>query len=678
MNFDIRQGNALDRLREIPDCSVNCCVTSPPYFGLRDYGTAQWEGGAADCDHKQGRDGAGRADGVVDDRGQRNRDGVGSMGGDCRKCGARRVDDQIGLEPAPEAYITRLVEVFREVRRVLRDDGTCWINIGDSYAANGSNQVPQTKTHIGSGFAGSNRNGQTGCKPKDLIGIPWSLAFALRADGWYLRQDIIWCLSGGTWVYARTQKGDMPMTIKDLSRLKPDTVKLWNGTHWTPLLGMSKSKRDGTEIEIVLRSGERISCTLNHKFPTERGLIEAAHLRLGDVLETTRLPEPEPIRFPSHIEEDAAWFAGLYIAEGSRSQDTIQISGHAKEEYRWERVKRIAESYGGSATRTVHGNSMDIRVYSKILNAVLDELVTGRTARDKGFAPVVWRYSNKFIDSMTRGYLSGDGHWDGKNLRWRLGFTRNYNLERDLRTACARLGWFCVLKLAHATYKGSKRPIFRGEIRFHRGGHHNEKPLSQVVEIRKARCRDVYDLGVADQPHTFALASGVLSHNSKPNPIPESVKDRCTKAHEYIFLLSKAARYWYDADAIAEPCNGFNGSTFTQGKTATARQGLAPIGQGERTEPTERNRRTVWSIASLPTPEAHFATYPIELPELCLKAGCPIDGIVLDPFSGAGTTGLACLKNGRNYIGIELNSAYIEIAHQRARKYYPLLIEVTV
>src|ERR1039458_5219125 len=123
--------------RHIPlaDGCVQTCVSSPPYWGLRDYGTARWDGGDADCDHRQGRPGAGRADGIVDDRMQRNRDGAGAMGGDCGKCGSRRIDAQIGLEATPEEYVATMVGVFREVKRVLRDDGTVWLNLGDSYAA---------------------------------------------------------------------------------------------------------------------------------------------------------------------------------------------------------------------------------------------------------------------------------------------------------------------------------------------------------------------------------------------------------------------------------------------------------------------------------------------------------------------------------------------------------------
>ena len=132
-------GESRDVLKTLPENSIHCCVTSPPYYNLRDYG----------------------------------------------------VDGQIGIEKDPEEYIKALVEVFREVKRVLRPDGTLWVNIADTYAANRTYQVHDrwgTKGHTRS-------NGSkvpAGCKPKDMIGIPWMLAFALRADGWYLRQDIIW------------------------------------------------------------------------------------------------------------------------------------------------------------------------------------------------------------------------------------------------------------------------------------------------------------------------------------------------------------------------------------------------------------------------------------------------------------------------------------------------------
>ncbi len=137
-------GDVLECLRALPDESVHCIMTSPPYWGLRDYGIA----------------------------------------------------GQIGLEPTPEAYVVHMVEVFREARRVLRADGTCWVNLGDSYCstAPGTRNAPQPKGSPESPEQWANQRPQTppGLKPKDLVGIPWRVAFALQADGWYLRSDIIW------------------------------------------------------------------------------------------------------------------------------------------------------------------------------------------------------------------------------------------------------------------------------------------------------------------------------------------------------------------------------------------------------------------------------------------------------------------------------------------------------
>lgn len=337
MGADIRIGDSRSLLLDIPDGSVHCCVTSPPYFGLRDYG----------C--------------------------VGQM----------------GLEETPDQFIAEMVSLFREIRRALRDDGTLWLNIGDSYASIGGGYndegsrgkasviSPKTQRAV---LKGRNRNGHEGIKQKDLIGIPWMLAFALRADGWYLRQDIIW---------------------------------------------------------------------------------------------------------------------------------------------------------------------------------------------------------------------------------------------------------------------------------------------------------------------------------SKPNPMPESVQDRCTKAHEYLFLLSKGPKYYYDLDAVAEPIAAASISRLSQnvadqagsdrvpGKTngpmkAVGRGGKNAFrGQGANrygeTGPANRqdremrdvgagltrNKRSVWEVATQPFTGAHFATFPPALIEPCILAGCPKGGIVLDPFGGAGTTGLVADRLQRNSILLELNPEYAAMARCR-------------
>lgn len=299
----IIQGDCLEVLKSLPDGIINTCVTSPPYYGLRDYG----------------------------------------------------VDRQIGLEETPDAYVQKLVEVFREVKRVLRDDGTLWLNLGDSYnnTKNGNTELNKHKCAVTDSFT---KKIWKELKPKDLIGIPWRVAFALQADGWYLRQDIIW---------------------------------------------------------------------------------------------------------------------------------------------------------------------------------------------------------------------------------------------------------------------------------------------------------------------------------HKPNPMPESVTDRCTKSHEYIFLLSKSQKYYYDHEAIKEPIaestkefgggkNGWGKSNINHA-TPQGTHGPSLRGEGRCGESSDgtRNKRSVWTVTTKPFSEAHFATFPEELINPCVLAGCPEGGLVYDPFMGAGTTAYVAKKLGRHFLGSELNPAYIDIANKR-------------
>jgi DNA modification methylase len=300
---DVRiwHGDVVECLREMPDGIAQTCVTSPPYWGLRDYGEA----------------------------------------------------DQIGLEPTPDEYVSRIVEVFREVRRVLRDDGTLWLNLGDSYSGSGagggtSGDLPH---HMNNNAMKSRptANKLQGIKPKDLVGIPWRIAFALQADGWYLRSDIIW---------------------------------------------------------------------------------------------------------------------------------------------------------------------------------------------------------------------------------------------------------------------------------------------------------------------------------HKPNPMPESVTDRPTKAHEYVFLFAKSAKYFYDAEAIKEDAKypndkrrpiGSEGAWNIDGRRRGENGGGKPYDH----DTSKSNARSVWRIATKPYAEAHFATFPIELPERCIKAGSREGDTVLDPFMGSGTTAWVARHLGRHAIGVELNADYITIARKR-------------
>lgn len=301
-DYEVLIGDCIEQMKTLSNQSVNCCVTSPPYFGLRDYGN----------------------------------------------------NGQIGLEPTPDQFVAKLVEVFREVHRVLRDDGTVWLNLGDSYANKGCNSQSVggfTGERIRAGKKGimdsRPREIPPGLKAKDLIGIPWRVAFALQQDGWYLRQDIIW---------------------------------------------------------------------------------------------------------------------------------------------------------------------------------------------------------------------------------------------------------------------------------------------------------------------------------HKPNPMPESVKDRCTKAHEYIFLLSKSPRYYFDHEAIKEQSKGvWNSAKGFNENGQRKRQGVANQTYGKDQNQTGRNKRSVWTVTTKPYKGAHFATFPPDLIEPCIVAGCPEGGTVIDPFGGSGTTAGVAVKNDRNAILCELNAEYAELIPDRVQ-----------
>lgn len=196
-------GDSLTLLGELHSQSVNCCVTSPPYYGLRDYG----------------------------------------------------VEGQMGLEETPEEYVANMTRLFAEVRRVLRDDGVLWLNIGDSYAANRTYQVHNNKG-AGAHTYGKGSKVPPGLKPKDLIGIPWMLAFALRAEGWYLRSDVIWQKPNG-----------MPESIKDRPTRSHEYVFLLSKSESyqydykaisTPLKEVSKKRsRRGRNEDVPAAPGQK-------------------------------------------------------------------------------------------------------------------------------------------------------------------------------------------------------------------------------------------------------------------------------------------------------------------------------------------------------------------------------------------------------------------------------------
>lgn len=465
------------------------------------------------------------------------------------------------------------------------------------------------------------------CNQREPVDVPeWCEEPTAKIEpGWWLRSDIIWskCLSGGTVVYTRTLKGEMPATIKDIVRLDPKTVCLWDGEKWNQVSeggAVPRGKNGGLEIEF--RSGVRVGCTDTHKWPTQQGEVEAKNLQVGDIVTWVSLPQPqEPVRPASLDDQDVGWFIGLYLAEGSQSDGTLQFAGRVDEYARHDRLRRIATAFHGTcAVHQTSAQGSTANVNGPMLVALVNTYISGRTAHNKHLHPRCWSRNNDFLRALLEGYLSGDGH-RRSNGSWRLGFTRNDQLATDIRTLAARLGASLRLRrcMVVNTGTGKRHKCWRGDIVMNPSDRRS--PDGEVVAVRKSRARGFWNVSLTSAPHTFALASGICTKNS--NPMPESVTDRPTKSHEYLFLLTKAERYFYDAEAIKEPAGPFhaggNGNAMDSPHTPDPKKKQDALGKNTYTgfnarwakkPAVGRNKRTVWTIATQPYKEAHFATFP--------------------------------------------------------------------
>jgi DNA modification methylase len=465
MSVQIIEGDCREILPTLPAGSVHCCVTSPPYFGLRDYG----------------------------------------------------VEGQIGLEQTPDAYVAEMVAVFREVRRVLRDDGTLWLNLGDSYATQGGagwqGKSGQRASRAFTAAGSSHKGVPEGLKPKDLIGIPWMVAKALQA----------------------------PFYTGRIKRLED---RVWLA---------------------AIIDGE--GCFFIHK----RRAGSSAYLK--------------------HVR-----------ADGTEASYTC--------------------------TADTYGVGLEISNTSKRLIDRVAEIVPGGTFTTQG--------------------PEQNGRRKQTIYRWRLS-------PKDTKRLAQELYPHLVAKPHQA------RLIFscpsNGDAGA--GAHQAMMDLHNGVET---------DVDFPAPPSLFEpgwyLRQDIIW--GKPNPMPESVRDRCTKAHEYIFLLTKNERYHFDTEAMREEAVYPAGTKGAKG--SAARQ----VEKGVNARPPEykvydgfRNRRSVWTVTTKPFKEAHFATFPPDLIEPCVLAGCPIGGVVLDPFGGAGTTAMVASRTQRAAISIELNPAYAAMQRER-------------
>ena len=205
-----------------------------------------------------------------------------------------------------------------------------------------------------------------------------------------------------------------------------------------------------------------------------------------------------------------------------------------------------------------------------------------------------------------------------------------------------------------------------------------KQDLPDVCPRRGNRLEGLKEKDLIGIPWMFAFAmradgwylrQDIIWH--KPNPMPESVKDRCTKSHEYIFLFSKNKKYFYDNEAIKEPAKDWGTRDRTKGNYHNEGTGLQPHSGLSKSYPT-KNKRSVWTITNKPYRGAHFAVYPPDLIEPCIKAGSEIGDIVLDPFMGSGTPAAVANSLGRDYIGCELHEDYGNLIQKRIREYHPV------
>lgn len=445
-------------------------------------------------------------------------------------------------------------------------------------------------------------------------------------DGLRVLRIGVWCLSGGTWIWARTTKGDMPAMLKDLVRLDPSTIQLWNGTKWTRVLEWSPSHDTSENLRLTLRSGEEISCTGDHLWPTTRGNVRARELLVGDTILTCTIPEPDGAVTPAYLTDDVLWLIGLFLAEGSRANTALVLSLNADEAHWLPRIEAAVRHLGGTTGHTIHGSHLSVRIWGRVAHAAIETYIGGRDSKTIHLRNAAWALPNQSLRSIIEGYLDGDGHHDKRNSRWTLGFTRNRQLARDLRAAAARLGATITLRPSTATAiaGGRRYSTFHGEWRWTRSGHWNERDRGDVVAIRAWKGRQFWDVTVEDDPHLFALASGVLTHNCKINPMPQITGDRPGMGWEAIVFLHR--------DDIGSWWNGGGRSSVWRTSVVHGRH------------PTEK---------------------PVSM--LCdwVRLFSEPGDVILDPFAGSGTTAVAAKAEGRRSVSIERDPQWMSHACDR-------------
>ena len=726
----IINGNALDELKKLPDGSVDCVITSPPYYGLRSYRGAEtiW-GGDPNCEHNfeikkyytQGQSDKATIDSPS--KGLEKKWGEGF----CSKCGAWK--GQLGLEPTYQMYLGHLLMVTRELKRVLKETGTLFWNMGDTYNGNKIGKTDKkVSDYVKNSMTDLSKNKQTGIQEKSLLMIPERFAIGMIDQGWILRNKIIWfkCLGGNVPIYAKSGGKVIRTIIKDLAKLPIEHLYLPTPQGWKRVLRIEKQPKSEL-LTIHLRNGFRIEVTSEHRFLIDGKLIEASKMKKGDKLDHANLPDE--LGTPLGTYENG-WCVGLWLAEGNYEVEgkSIRFSFNVKENDLAEKLKAWSEKYAGRYREHNYGNSKTVVISGEVPYAIIRHYTSKAGAKHKRLNGNAFNENNKFLEGVLEGFLAGDGYYDAKNDRYRFALTTNRDLIEDLRVICNRLGFFMRDRLSKTTANNKEYRTFQIEIRKKRTGHFNQKDDFEILKIEKTKGYS-YEIEI-EAPHIFILPDGTLTHNS--NGMPSPVKDRFSNKWEYIFFFVKSKKYYFDLDAVRKPLADpdrmlmdVSGKRHSSAVTLDAFFGNPPKGISKprpnikhdlavnrkgsyddplHTKPYNPNganpgdvlkipavRYKSWysnaghkftherkydpnadgsdfmDIPTRPHTFAHFAVYPETLIEPLIRAGCPPNGVVLDPFAGSGTTGIVAERLGRNSILIEISSEYIGIINERLR-----------
>ena len=599
----ILTGDCRDLLPTLPEKSIQACVTSPPYFGLRDYG----------------------------------------------------VEGQIGLEPTVEAFVAEMVTVFREVHRVLADDGTLWLNLGDSYAASQSTNGGYSDKSTLAGFTNANTKGrqsnQSGERRKIAAGVT-NLANFLQSQ-----------LKGGVLFYGRTDpRGRAAQRVHVLIQDKtaPNAV----------LQPFLSAKR------IRIKDGQNDLCEVGGGLDAPVVCWASSSLCSADPCDTTErvMDVPDNVRIvltTSNLDTDAPFgIPPAFAVEHGETPFAVEVPSEPV-------AKGIASGIPALDSLT--------------LNAIPE------------------RFTN--IDSVDEAVTL----LDGADLRT--------SLVSDFRVRKAT-----SKQVTFDLHRGAELCVQRvGHLSLLRDGIIPYRSLLDEATARRNEMQPKQELGIPEMVKRALMRDGWICRQTiiwaKPNSMPESVRDRCTKSHEYLFLLTKSPSYYFDAAAISEPVTPSTvarlsqpnlanqvGSTRVPGKTNGA---MKAVGGGYRNrrsvwtiEATGNREReclaiiesdlssvdkldaikemmggaqsSVWRISTQGFKDAHFATFPEALVEPCILAGSREGDTILDPFFGAGTVGMVTSRLGRDCIGIELNDEYAGLARRRIVGASPMFNQVTV